>query len=194
MDMDSQANVTDFLTQQDIEVFERKTVLEGFMDWSVEDYIYMVSEKLHIVPSDGYLATLAKLLYTSKEWSHVKNKSLALKTILEPIINDYDYILIDTPPSLSGPMVNAICAADYVLVLAEGSKWAFNAVSRFLETVYFMQEKINPGIEVLGILRTLSDARRVDSKAYIDVLGEMWSELVFDTVIKRKASIGRLSI
>lgn len=53
MDMDSQANVTDFLTQQDIEVFERKTVLEGFMDWSVEDYIYMVSEKLHIVPSDG---------------------------------------------------------------------------------------------------------------------------------------------
>lgn len=137
---------------------------------------------------------MAKVLYTSKEWSHVKNKSLALKTILEPIINDYDYILIDTPPSLSGPMVNAICAADYVLVLAEGSKWAFNAVSRFLETVYFMQEKINPGIEVLGILRTLSDARRVDSKAYIDVLGEMWSELVFDTVIKRKASIGRLSI
>ncbi|WP_353738326.1 ParA family protein [Peribacillus asahii] len=121
VDMDSQGNVTDLLTQEDVEYFEEKTVLEAFKDGSVEEYIYQVNDYLHVVPADDYLATLAKLLYTEMNY---KNQNLALKEILEPVIYDYDYIIIDTPPSLSEPMVNAVCASDYVIVLAESSKWA----------------------------------------------------------------------
>ncbi|KAB2328967.1 ParA family protein [Cytobacillus depressus] len=192
VDMDSQSNVTDLLTQKDVEDFQGMTVLEAFEDGSVEDYIYQVNENLHVVPSDDYLATLAKNLY--RKWKHFDDVNTALKEILEPVIYDYDFIIIDTPPSLSEPMVNAICASDYVLVLAESSKWSMTAVPRFLETVEYAQQNINPNLKVLGILRTMNDVRRADSKAFVELIKEFWPDLCFDVVIRRKAATGRISM
>lgn len=193
VDMDSQGNMTDLLTQQEYDYFEEKTILEAFEDGSVENYIYEVNENLHVVPSDDYFATLAIRLYTSSEMSYIKEKSMGLKMILEPVMNDYDFIIIDTPPSLSEPMVNSLCASDYVLVLAESSKWAFNAVPRFIETVEKAKD-FNPSLEVLGILRTMNDARRADTRAFAEIIKETWPELCFDVIIKRKATTGRLSL
>lgn len=192
VDMDSQGNVTDLLTQKDVEYFQEKTILEAFEDGSVEDYIYQVTDNLHIVPADDYLATLAKYLY--RKWKHFDDVNTALKEILEPVIYDYDYVVIDTPPSLSEPMVNAICASDYVLVLAESSKWAMSAVPRFLETVEHAQKNINPNLKVLGILRTMNDVRRADSKAFVELIQEFYPEHCFDVVIRRKAATGRISM
>ncbi|MDM5451049.1 ParA family protein [Peribacillus simplex] len=192
VDMDSQGNLTDLLTQQDIEYFEEKTVLEAFEDGSVEDYIYRVNDYLHVVPSDDYLATLAKRLYTSDEMKYITDKNLGLAGILEPVIHDYDFIVIDTPPSLSEPMVNAICASDYVIILAESSKWAFTAVPRFIETVDMAKERVNPDLEVLGILKTMNDSRRADSKAFSELIKEEWPDLCFDVIIKRKPATGRI--
>lgn len=194
VDMDSQGNLTDLLSQQDIEFFADKTILEAFKDESVEDYIYEVNENLHLVPADDYLSTLAKLLYTSPEWRHTRDKTIALKQILEPVMNRYDYIVIDTPPSLSEPMLNAICASDFVVIMAESSKWAFTAIPRFLETVEYAKENINPNVKVIGLLRTMNDTRRSDSRAFVSLMKEYWPELCFDVVIKRKASTGRISM
>ncbi|USK77720.1 ParA family protein [Peribacillus frigoritolerans] len=193
VDMDSQGNLTDLLTQQEYDYFEEKTILEAYEDGSVEKYIYEVNENLHIVPSDDYFATLAIRLYTSDEMKYIKEKSLGLKMILEPVIYDYDFVIIDTPPSLSEPMVNALCTSDYCLVIAESSKWAYNAIPRFIETVDRAKE-VNPNLEILGILRTMSDSRRADSKAFAEIIKETWPELCFDVIIKRKASTGRLSL
>jgi chromosome partitioning protein len=194
VDMDSQGNLTDLLTQKDLEYFAGQTILEAFETKNIKDYIYEINHKLHILPADDYLATLSKLLYTSPQWKHINEKNFALKEILEPVIHDYDYVIIDTPPSLSEPMVNAICASDYVIILAEGSKWAFSAIPRFLETVEFAQENINPDLKVLGILRSMNDVRRADTKAFVEIIKEEWPELCFDVVIKRKASTGRISM
>lgn len=194
VDMDSQGNLTDLLTQKDIEFFAGQTILEAFETKNVKEYIYEINDKLHILPADDYLATLARLLYTGKQWKHIPEKSFALKEILEPVIHDYDYVIIDTPPSLSEPMVNAICASDYVVVLAEGSKWAFSAIPRFLETVEFARANINQDLKVLGILRSMNDVRRADTKAFVEIIKEEWPDLCFDVVIKRKASTGRISI
>ncbi|HER2025569.1 AAA family ATPase [Bacillus infantis] len=191
VDMDSQSNLSNLLTQHDDTYFEGSTVLEAIEDGEVEPYIYKVTENLHVLPSDDYLATLAKFLYT--EWKG-RNQSLALRELLDQVRDKYDYIIIDTPPSLSEPMVNAICASDYVVVLAESSKWAFNAIPRFLETVEFSQQNINPNLKVAGILRTMNDVRRADSKAFVEVIGEEYPELCFDVVIRRKASTGRISL
>ncbi|MCA1042006.1 AAA family ATPase [Bacillus infantis] len=191
VDMDSQSNLSNLLTQHDDTYFEGCTVLEAIEDGEVEPYIYKVTENLHVLPSDDYLATLAKYLYT--EWKG-RNQSLALRELLDQVRDKYDYIIIDTPPSLSEPMVNAICASDYVVVLAESSKWAFNAIPRFLETVEFSQQNINPNLKVAGILRTMNDVRRADSKAFVEVIGEEYPELCFDVVIRRKASTGRISL
>lgn len=191
VDMDSQGNLSSLLTQEEEDHFSEKTILEAFVSGDATPYIYEVNEHLHVLPADDFLATLARFLYTEYQES---NKSLALHELLEPLKDSYDYIIIDTPPSLSEPMVNAICASDYVVVLAESSKWAFNAIPRFLETVEFSRENINPGLKVAGILRTMNDVRRADSKAFVEVIGEEYPDLCFDVVIRRKASTGRISL
>lgn len=193
LDMDSQGNLTDLLTGIEPEDFEEQTILEAFENGDLEPYIVEVNENLHVVPTDDYLATLAKLLYTSPKYRNT-DKSTALRSLIEPIKDRYDFIIIDTPPSLSEPMTNAICASDHVIVLAESSKWAFTAIPRFLGTVNYAKEHVNPGLNVTGILRTMNDSRRADSKAFVELIGEEYPQLVFDTVIKRKAATGRLSI
>lgn len=190
IDMDSQGNVTDLLTSLEPEEFEGETILEAFEEGNIKPYIYKVTENLHVVPADDYLSTLASFLYTNFR-GHI---SLALHDLIKPIKEDYDFIIIDTPPSLSEPMVNAVCSSDYVVILAESSKWAFTAIPRFIETVEYAKNNINNNINIAGILRTMNDARRADSKAFVELIGEEFSSLVFDTVIKRKASTGRIAI
>jgi chromosome partitioning protein len=191
VDMDSQGNLSDLLSQEDVEFFSGKTILEAFEIGQAEPFIHKVNDHLHVLPADDYLATLARFLYTTYKGS---NKSIALRELLEPVKDRYDFIVIDTPPSLSEPMVNAICASDFVVVLAESSKWAFSAIPRFLETVEFSRNNINTGLKVAGILRTMNDVRRADSKAFVEVIGEEYSELCFDVVIRRKATTGRISL
>ena len=109
VDMDSQGNVTDLLTNLEPDEFAGQTILEAFEEENIKPYIYKVTENLHVVPADDYLATLARLLYTNYK---NRNISLALNDLLEPIKDEYDFIIIDTPPSLSEPMVNAVCSSD----------------------------------------------------------------------------------
>ncbi|MBT2757946.1 ParA family protein [Mesobacillus foraminis] len=190
IDMDSQGNVTDLLTNLEPSEFEGETILEAFEANDIKPYIHQVTENLHIVPADDYLATLARFLYTNFRG----NISLALNDLIEPVKGEYDFIIIDTPPSLSEPMVNAVCSSDYVVVLAESSKWAFTAIPRFIDTVEFAAKNVNPNVKVAGILRTMNDSRRADSKAFVELIGEEYPNTVFKTVIKRKASTGRIAI
>lgn len=191
VDMDSQGNVSNLLLQMEQEDYEGNTILEAMADENIKPYIMKAAENLDVVPADDFLATLAKKLYT--EW-HYKNTDLVLRRILDPIKDQYDFIIIDTPPSLSEPMINAICASDHVIVLAESSKWAFTAIDRFIETVEFAAEKKNLNIDVKGILRTMNHATRADSKAFVELIGEEYPDLVFNTVIKRKAATGRIAL
>jgi chromosome partitioning protein len=191
IDMDSQGNVTDLLTNLEPSEFEGQTILEAFEERDIKPYIYHVTENLHVVPSDDYLATLARFLYTQFKGENI---SLALNDLIEPIKGEYDFIIIDTPPSLSEPMVNAVCSSDYVVVLAESSKWAFTAIPRFIDTVEYAANHVKPDVKIAGILRTMNDSRRADSKAFVELIGEEYSELIFDTVIKRKAATGRIAI
>jgi chromosome partitioning protein len=193
VDMDSQGNVTDLLTNMEPDEFAGQTILEAFEEENVRPYIHKVTENLDVVPADDYLATLSRLLYTSSKYKG-RNISLALSELLDPVKDQYDFIIIDTPPSLSEPMVNAVCSSDYVVVLAESSKWAFTAIPRFMETVQYAKENVNPKVELLGILRTMNDVRRADSKAFVELIGDQYPNLVFDTVIRRKAATGRIAI
>lgn len=191
VDMDSQGNLSDLLTQQEDGYFDGLTILEAFEKGQASPFIYEVNENLHVIPADDYLATLPRYLYRKYKGSNV---SLALRELIDPIKENYDYVIIDTPPSLGEPMVNSICASDYVVLLAESSKWAYNAIPRFLETVNYSKNSVNPGLKVLGILRTMNDVRRADSKLFVEVIGEEYPELCFDVVIRRKASTGRISL
>lgn len=192
VDMDSQGNLSSLLGDSD-DYYNGWSIIEAFEESSTKGCIHKITDQLDLLPANDYLSTFARWLYTGPQYKNEPDKSVALKDLLEPVINNYDFVVIDTPPSLAEPMVNAITASDYVIVLSESSKWAYDAIPRFIATIEMAKEMVNPEITVLGILRTLTDVRRTDNKAFLEIIEEDYPELIFNTVIKRKAATGRIS-
>ncbi len=191
VDMDSQGNLTEMLTQRDIYDFHGKTVLEAMKEGKVEKYIHKIKDNLDILTAEDHLATFPRWLYTDYKG---KSRSKVLQGILESVRDHYDYIIIDTPPALSDQTVNALAASDAVVVLFETSKFCYSALERFLETVVHAQEMVNPTLKVAGILCTIIDIRRSDTRALLELVEETYKDLVFSTIINRRAPVGRLSI
>jgi chromosome partitioning protein len=190
VDLDSQGNLTEMITQQDIYDFHGETVLEALKEQDASKYIHTVSNNLHILPAEDHLATFSRWLYSE----YKKNKSLVLAEAIKGIKDYYDFIIIDTPPALGDQTINALAASDAVVAMFETSKFCYSALSRFLETVGHIQEMVNPNLKVAGILTSMIDSRRVDNKALLELAQEEYGDLCFSSVIQRKAATGRISI
>lgn len=193
VDMDSQGNVTNLLTQMEQVEYEGQTILQAIQEGDAKPYIVNAAKNIDVLPADDFLSAFPRWLYTEYIKTG-KHQALAVSDLLDTLKPDYDFILIDTPPSLSEQTTNSVCASDYAVMLAESSKWAFTAIPRFMETINFVKEAgFNENIQIAGILRSMNDARRYDSKAFVELIGEEYPDLVFETVIKRKAATGRLA-
>ena len=190
IDMDSQGNLTEFLGRHDVEYFSGRTILEAMQNEDVTDYIYKVSDTLHLVPADDLLATFSRWLYND----HHGDKAKVLYKSLEPVLDIYDYIILDTPPALGDLTINALSASDRVVAMFEASVFCYSALGRFLETCWHVRERVNPNLTVAGILRGLIDARRTDNKALISQVAETYGEMCFETVLTRNAAAGRLPL
>ena len=117
-----------------------------------------------------------------------------LHLMLEEIKDEYDYIFIDTPPALSEQTTNALAASDFVIILYECSKFCYSAIDNFMDTVELIQSTVKQDLMNLGISRTLSDNRRKDAHFFNKVIEKDYPDLVFDTIINRKATTGRLPL
>lgn len=190
VDLDSQGNLTELLTQEDIYVFHEKTVFEALKEQDARKYIHKVTDRLDLLSAEDHLARFPSWLYES----YRGNRSLVLKETLESVKDDYDYIIIDTPPALGDQTINALAASDAVVAMFEASKFCYSALGRFLETCVHVQELVNQDLKVAGILRSLIDSRRTDNKALIELVAEEYEDLCFETIMTRTAAIGRLSI
>lgn len=190
VDMDSQGNVTELLTGMDSAEFMGRGVLEAIQEGNADPYIIAINERLHILAGHSDLALFSRWL-----WSKYKeDKSLALQAILSPIANNYDYILLDTPPALGDQTINALAASDYVCAMYETSKFCYSALGRFLRTITEVKKSVNPKINLAGIVISMIDSRRADNKALLELVQEEYPEHCFSTVIYRRAATGRLSI
>lgn len=182
IDMDSQGNLTQFLSgNDDLTDYEGKTIREAMIQKDIRDYIQPLKENLDFVPADDYLVLIS-------EYNNLK----MLQKAIEPVRDHYDFIIIDTPPALSVECRNAIVASDYVVCMFETSKFCYNAIPRFLDAVHSARDNMTPNLKVAGILATLNDGRRSDMKDLIDAVQYEYKDLLFNTVIKRKAATGRL--
>lgn len=190
IDMDSQGNLTEFLGRKDVSSFSDQTILEAMQAGDVTNYIYEIADTLHLVPADDLLATFSRWLYND----HVGDKANVLKKTLEPVMDQYDFIILDTPPALGDLTINALTASDRVVAMFEASVFCYSALGRFLETCWHVREKVNPNLAVAGILRGLIDGRRTDNKALISQVQDTYGELCFDTVLTRNAAAGRLPL
>jgi len=203
LDFDSQGNLTELLTNEPANNFINKSVFEAiaFRKYkSPKDFIQNVNENLDILPANNLLASYPKWLYTKQMPSveeKINYKGSAVKQLylmLEEVKDDYDYIFIDTPPALSEQTTNALAASDFVIILYECSKFCYSAIGNFMDTVDLIKSTVKKDLKNLGISRTLSDNRRKDAHFFNKVIEQDYPGLVFDTIINRKATTGRLPL
>jgi chromosome partitioning protein len=112
-------------------------------------------------------------------------RELMLKEMLRPVIKDYDYVLIDCLPSLGLLTINALSAADSVLIPLQADFLAMKGLAMLLNTIIRVQEKINPSLEILGILFTMTNPRTLHSREVIEVTKRAFGDKirVFNTTI-----------
>ena len=109
----------------------------------------------------------------------------ALQKAFEPILEDYDFICIDTPPSLGLLTINALTASDKVIVPVQCEYLSMRGLIQLQNTVSMIKENLNPGLEIEGILPTLVDSRTVHAKEAIEILEENFGDRVFASRIRK---------
>jgi chromosome partitioning protein len=109
----------------------------------------------------------------------------ALQKALEDVKDDYDFICIDTPPSLGLLTVNALTAANKVIVPVQCEYLSMRGLVQLQNTLQMIRENLNPGVEIEGILPTMLDSRTVHAKEAVEILEENFGELVFKSRIRK---------
>ena len=109
----------------------------------------------------------------------------SLEKALKPILEDYDFICIDTPPSLGLLTINALTAADKVIVPVQCEYLSMRGLIQLQNTLSMIREELNPDVEIEGILPTLVDTRTVHAKEAIEILEENFGDRVFATRIRK---------
>jgi chromosome partitioning protein len=117
--------------------------------------------------------------------SSMIGRERALQKALLPMRTQYDYILVDTPPSLGLLTINALTAADGVIVPVQCEYLSLRGLVQLEGTLTMIRENLNPTVEIRGILPTMFDARTVHAREAVEMLKENFGELVFETRIRK---------
>jgi chromosome partitioning protein len=117
--------------------------------------------------------------------SSMIGRERALEKALAPIKERYDFILVDTPPSLGLLTINALVAADGVIVPVQCEYLSLRGLVQLQATLEMIRENLNPGVDIVGILPTMFDRRTLHAREAIEILRENFGELVFNTRIRK---------
>jgi chromosome partitioning protein len=117
------------------------------------------------------------------------NRESVLKSLLEPVREHYDFIIIDCSPSLGLITVNALTAADSVMVPVQAEFFALEGLGKLLNTIKIVQSRLNPDLVIEGILMTMYDGRLRLCNQVVNEVRKHFDEMVFDTIIHRNARI-----
>jgi chromosome partitioning protein len=136
-----------------------------------------------VLPSNG------DLIAAEMNLMHREGREYALKNAIRDIRGDYDWIIIDCPPSLNLLTLNALAAADSVFIPMQCEYYALEGLTALLDTVEQVRASVNPKLEIEGLLRTMYDVRNNLSAAVSDQLTENFGEQVYRTVVPRNVRI-----
>ena len=183
IDADPQANASSGLGVDINEV--DCSLYECIIDHTdVRDAIYTTDiEGMDIFPSH------INLVGAEIEMLQISDREEVLEKLLAPIRNDYDYILIDCSPSLGLITVNALTAADSVIIPVQCEYFALEGISKLLNTIKIIKSKLNPKLEIEGFLLTMYDSRLRLARQIYDEVKRHFQELVFKTVIQRNVKL-----
>lgn len=123
------------------------------------------------------------------EMLNLPDREKILKKVLTPLKEDFDYILIDCSPSLGLITINALTAANSILIPVQAEYFALEGISKLLNTIRIIKSKLNPKLEIEGFLLTMFDTRLRQANQIYDEVKRHFQELVFDTVIQRNVKL-----
>jgi chromosome partitioning protein len=123
------------------------------------------------------------------EMVDLPEREMRLKAALREIADQYDYVLIDCPPSLNLLTVNGLCAADAVMIPMQCEYYALEGLSDLVQTIKKVRSNLNPGLEIEGLLRTMYDPRNMLAQQVSDQLQQHFGDKVYRTVIPRNVRL-----
>ncbi|MBZ4665226.1 AAA family ATPase [Mahella sp.] len=184
IDIDPQGNTTSGLGVDKAKV--EKSIYDVLInDMDITETIVPTNvENLSIIPSNIQLAG------AEIELVSVLSREQRLKFAMQPIKEQYDFILVDCPPSLGLLTINALTAADKVLVPIQCEYYALEGLSQLMNTVKLVQKHLNPSLEVEGVVLTMFDARTNLSIQVVDEVKKYFRSKVYRTIIPRNVRLG----
>lgn len=183
IDIDPQANATSGLgiSKADLE----DTVYDVLInEVPMSEVIYETStDNVDICPTNINLAG------AEIELVSVISREQILKKAIEEIKDSYDYIIIDCPPSLGLLAINALTASDDIIIPIQGEYYALEGLSQLIDTINIIKKKINPNIQILGVVLTMFNMRTQLSKQVKDEVDKYFGKSVFNTIIPRNVKL-----
>jgi len=183
VDLDPQGNASTLIARSlGIEELN-KSIFDGFQKGDLTDSIVKDNEFLHFIPAQVSFKNLPKFLYAN--FDNEYEQITYLKTLLQPIKNDYDYIFIDVPPTLSDYSDNAMMASDYVLIILQAQELSLEGAETYVKYLQFMVDNYDADLQVVGVLPVLlRPGGRVDISILEQAKNVFGKQNVFNPVIK----------
>ena len=184
IDLDPQGNTTSGfgIDKEEME----NTVYELMLgECSIRESMTQVEniEHLSLIPSNVNIAG------AEIELLGINEKEYILKKAVDYIRDDYDFIIIDCPPSLNMLTVNAMTTADSILVPIQCEYYALEGISQLIHTIDLVQERLNPNLKIDGVVFTMYDARTNLSSDVVDTVKENLNATVYQTIIPRNVRL-----
>lgn len=183
IDIDPQGNTTSgFGIDKNILGYTAYDAILG--DVNIRDVIvHSEFDNLHLVPSSVELAG------AEIELTNMGNREKKLKQAIRIIKEDYDYIFIDCPPSLGLLTINALTAADSVLIPIQCEYYALEGVSQLMNTIQLVRKSLNPNLEIQGVVLSMFDGRTNLSIQVVDEVKNHFKGKVYTTIIPRNVRL-----
>lgn len=183
IDMDPQGNMSSGLGVDKNEV--KKTVYDLIIgNIGIEECIYEeVIENLDVLPSNIDLSA------AEIELIGVDNKEYILRDEVNKVKEKYDFIIIDCPPALSMLTINAMTTSDSVLVPIQCEYYALEGLSQLIHTIELVQERLNPELEIEGVVFTMYDARTNLSLQVVENVKDNLNQNIYKTIIPRNVRL-----
>ena len=183
LDLDPQGNATSGLGIDKGEL--ESTIYDVLVNEEpIADSIWESSaENVSICPTNINLAG------AEIELVNVMSRENVLKEALKPVKDDYDYILIDCPPSLSILTINALTASDGVIIPIQGEYYALEGLTQLIDTINIVKKKLNKNLSILGVVLTMFDRRTQLTRQVQEEVDNYFGDKVFNTVIPRNVRL-----
>ena len=170
IDFDPQGNATSY------DVILNETPIEEVLQQTVQKYVTIAPATIQLAGAEIELVS-------------VDSRENILKRAIDQVKEYFDYILIDCPPSLGLLTINALVAANSILIPIQCEYYALEGVTKIVESMKMVQKQLNPDLEIFGVVMTMFDSRTSLSKQVVNEVSNYFGNKVFKTLIPRNVKI-----